>query len=47
MLIFTYVHSDVLINPEMFVGATRLHASLAKADEKMTSAWILWTWPAT
>jgi methyltransferase (TIGR00027 family) len=36
VLIFTYVHSDVLTKPEMFVGATRLHASLAKADEKMT-----------
>jgi methyltransferase (TIGR00027 family) len=36
VLIFTYVHSDVLTHPERFKGARRLHASLAKVDEEMT-----------
>jgi methyltransferase (TIGR00027 family) len=36
VLLFTYVHSDVLTHPEMFIGAQRLHASLAKVDERLT-----------
>jgi hypothetical protein len=36
VLLFTYVHTDVLTNPEMFTGATRLHASLSKVGEQLT-----------
>jgi methyltransferase (TIGR00027 family) len=36
ILLFTYVHSDVLTHPEMFVGAQRMHATLAKVDELLT-----------
>lgn len=35
-LLFTYVHRDVLTRPERFIGADRLHASLARAGEKLT-----------
>jgi methyltransferase (TIGR00027 family) len=36
VLIFTYVHRDILTNPGAFVGTDRLFASLAKAGEKLT-----------
>jgi methyltransferase (TIGR00027 family) len=36
VLIFTYVHLDILTNPGAFVGTDRLFASLAKAGEKLT-----------
>ena len=36
VLIFTYVHRDVLTNPGAFVGADRLFSTLAKAGEKLT-----------
>ena len=36
VLIFTYVHRDVLTNPGAFVGTGRLFASLAKAGEQLT-----------
>lgn len=36
LLIFTYVHLDVLTNPDRFVGADRLLATLAAAGEKLT-----------
>ena len=36
VLIFTYVHRDVLTNPGAFVGTGRLFASLAKAGERLT-----------
>jgi methyltransferase (TIGR00027 family) len=36
LLLFTYVHSDVLSHPEMFAGAQRMHATLAKVDEHLT-----------
>jgi methyltransferase (TIGR00027 family) len=36
LLIFTYIHLDVLTNPERFVGTDRLFASLAKVGEKLT-----------
>lgn len=36
VLIFTYVHRDILTNPSVFVGADRLFATLAKAGEKLT-----------
>ena len=35
-LLFTYIHSDVLVRPESFVGADRLHASLEKVGEQLT-----------
>jgi methyltransferase (TIGR00027 family) len=35
-LIFTYINSDVLTSPEKYVGADRLHATLAKVDERLT-----------
>jgi methyltransferase (TIGR00027 family) len=35
-LLFTYVHRDVLTRPELFVGSKRLHASLARAGERLT-----------
>ena len=36
VLIFTYVHRDVLTNPGAFAGADRLFATLAKAGERLT-----------
>ena len=36
LLIFTYVHSDVLDRPNDFVGGRRLHATLDKVGEKIT-----------
>jgi methyltransferase (TIGR00027 family) len=36
LLIFTYVHSDVLDRPDSFDGSRRLHATLAKVGEKFT-----------
>ena len=36
VLLFTYIHSDVLIRPESFVGADRLYASLEKVGEQLT-----------
>jgi methyltransferase (TIGR00027 family) len=36
LLLFTYVHSDVLTRPGAFVGTERLFASLAKAGEELT-----------
>ena len=36
LLIFTYVHQDVLTHPHRFVGTDKLFASLAKAGEKLT-----------
>jgi methyltransferase (TIGR00027 family) len=36
LLLFTYVHRDVLTRPDAFVGTERLFASLAKAGEKLT-----------
>ena len=36
LLLFTYVHSDVLTHPERFVGADRLHATLRKVNERLT-----------
>jgi methyltransferase (TIGR00027 family) len=36
LLIFTYVHLDVLTNPSKFVGTDRLFATLANAGEKLT-----------
>jgi methyltransferase (TIGR00027 family) len=36
VLLFTYVHSDVLIRPESFVGADRLYQSLEKVGEQLT-----------
>jgi methyltransferase (TIGR00027 family) len=35
-LVFTYIDSDVLTNPERYVGADRLQATLAKVDERLT-----------
>lgn len=35
-LISTYVHRDILTNPDAFVGADRLFATLAKVGEKLT-----------
>jgi methyltransferase (TIGR00027 family) len=35
-LLFTYIHTDVLIHPENFVGADRLNATLAKVGERLT-----------
>jgi methyltransferase (TIGR00027 family) len=35
-LLFTYIHSDVLTQPEIFVGAHRLRASLDKVGEQLT-----------
>jgi methyltransferase (TIGR00027 family) len=36
LLIFTYVHRDVLTRPGAFIGTERLFASLAKVGEKLT-----------
>jgi methyltransferase (TIGR00027 family) len=36
LLLFTYVHRDVLTKPDAFIGTERLFASLAKAGEKLT-----------
>jgi methyltransferase (TIGR00027 family) len=36
LLLFTYVHRDVLTNPGAFVGTRRLFASLEKAGERLT-----------
>ena len=36
MLLFTYVHADVLRGPEAFAGARQLHATLNKAGERFT-----------
>lgn len=36
ILLFTYVHSDVLSRPEGFVGGRRLHATLDKVGEQFT-----------
>jgi methyltransferase (TIGR00027 family) len=36
VLIFTYVHRDVLTHPGAFVGTGRLFATLAKAGERLT-----------
>jgi methyltransferase (TIGR00027 family) len=36
VVLFTYVHSDVLENPDAFVGARRLHATLDKVGEQLT-----------
>jgi methyltransferase (TIGR00027 family) len=36
VLLFTYVHSDVLDHPDAFVGARRLHATLKKVGEQLT-----------
>lgn len=36
LLIFTYVHLDVLTNPGKFVGTDRLFATLANVHEKLT-----------
>ncbi len=35
-LLFTYINADVLTAPEKYVGADRLHATLAKVDEQLT-----------
>ena len=36
LLLFTYVHRDVLTRPSAFIGTERLFASLEKAGEKLT-----------
>lgn len=36
LVLFTYVHRDVLTNPGTFIGTERLFASLAKAGERLT-----------
>ena len=36
LLLFTYVHRDVLTRPQAFVGTARLFASLEAAGEKLT-----------
>ena len=36
LVLFTYVHRDVLTRPGIFVGTDRLFASLAKAGEQLT-----------
>ncbi len=36
LLLFTYVHHDVLTKPSAFVGTERLFASLEKVGEKLT-----------
>jgi methyltransferase (TIGR00027 family) len=36
ILLFTYVHRDVLTRPETFLGADRLFASLEKAGERLS-----------
>ena len=36
LLLFTYVHRDVLTKPGAFIGTERLFASLAKVGEKLT-----------
>jgi methyltransferase (TIGR00027 family) len=36
MLLFTYVHADVLRSPDTFAGARQLHATLGKAGERFT-----------
>jgi hypothetical protein len=36
MLLFTYVHRDVLARPQAFIGTEQLFASLEKAGEKLT-----------
>ena len=36
LVLFTYIHRDVLTRPGTFVGTDRLFASLAKAGEQLT-----------
>jgi len=36
LLLFTYVHSDVLSKPDAFVGGRRLHSTLDKVGEQLT-----------
>ena len=36
LLLFTYVHRDVLTKPDAFIGTERLFATLAKARETLT-----------
>jgi methyltransferase (TIGR00027 family) len=36
VMLFTYVHSDVLDHPEAFAGGRRLHATLDKVGEHLT-----------
>jgi methyltransferase (TIGR00027 family) len=36
LLLFTYVHRDVLTRPDAFVGTDRLFASLARSGEQLT-----------
>jgi methyltransferase (TIGR00027 family) len=36
LLLFTYIHRDVLTKPGAFIGTERLFASLAKVGEKLT-----------
>lgn len=36
VVLFTYVHSDALHNPDAYVGARRLHATLKKVGEQLT-----------
>jgi methyltransferase (TIGR00027 family) len=36
LLLFTYVHADVLDHPDAFVGGRRLHATLEKVGEQFT-----------
>jgi methyltransferase (TIGR00027 family) len=36
VVLFTYVHSDVLENPDAYVGVRRLHATLEKVGEQLT-----------
>jgi methyltransferase (TIGR00027 family) len=36
LLLFTYVHRDVLTRPSAFIGTEKLFASLEKAGEKLT-----------
>lgn len=36
LLLFTYVHSDILTRPERFAGTRQLFASLAKVGERFT-----------
>ena len=36
LVLFTYIHRDVLTRPGIFVGTDRLFASLAKAGEQLT-----------
>jgi methyltransferase (TIGR00027 family) len=36
VVLFTYVHSDVLNDPDAFIGARRLHSTLDKVGEQLT-----------